>query len=250
MRVVAASVVALVIASSAGAAGSSDLTGHVWLLTSLSGKGPVPGTSPTMEFASSKVSGSTGCNSYSGGYTAGLRTLRVNQPIATTMKACSPAISAQEKSFLAMLDKVRRYAVRGDALTLRGSAGNQLATLKAQTQGLAGTSWRVTAYNNGKQAVTSVAAGTKLTAVFSKSAVSGSGGCNTYDAPYTATPPKISFGPIAATRKNCPSPAGVMTQETAYFTALGTARTYKVEGSTLELRTGSGALAVELTRAG
>jgi heat shock protein HslJ len=243
-------VVAFVAVSTAGAAGSSDLTGQVWVLSTLSGKGPVPGTSPTMEFASGKVSGSTGCNSYSGGYKSRLRTLRIEQPIATTMKACSPAISTQEKSFLAMLGKIRRYAVRGDTLTLKGAVGNQLARLKAETQELAGTSWRVTAYNNGKQAVTSVASGTKLTAAFSKPTVSGSGGCNTYDAPYTATPPKISFGPIAATRKNCPTPRAVMTQETAYFTALGTVRTYKVEGATLELRTGSGALAVELTRAG
>ena len=247
---ITAAAAALVVASAAGAAGSSKLTGHVWLLTTLSGKAPLAGTSPTMAFAANKVSGSTGCNAYSGGYEAGVRTLRISQPVATTMKACTPPVSAQEKSFLAMLDKVRRYVVRGDTLTLRGSLGREVATLKAQSQELAGTSWRVTAYNNGKSAVMSVAAATKLTAAFSKASVSGSGGCNTYDATYTAAPPKISFGPIAATRKNCPTPAGVMSQEGAYFAALGTAQTYVVEGSTLELRTGSGALAVELTRAG
>jgi heat shock protein HslJ len=244
--------IALSLALAAGggtAAGSSDLTGHSWLLKTLSGRPPVPHTSVTMTFSGGKVSGSTGCNSYSGGYTAGVRTLRIQGgQVAATRMACAEAISAQETSFLAMLDKIRRYAVRGDELTLRGTTGKELAKLEVQSQELAGTSWQAIAYNNGKQAVVSVDAKTKLTAVFSKDGnVSGSSGCNTFSATYEANPPKLSFGPFASTRKACASP-DVMTQESAYLAALASARTYRIGGETLELRTSTGALAVELSR--
>ena len=105
------------------------------------------------------------------------------------------------------------------------------------------------AYNNGKQAVVSVLAETKLTAVFGKSgSLTGFAGCNDYNASYTATAPRIAIGPVAATRKHCEEPAGVGEQEARYLAALETAATYRVEGSRLELRTADGALAVELHR--
>jgi heat shock protein HslJ len=107
----------------------------------------------------------------------------------------------------------------------------------------------VLAYNNGKQAVVSVLAETKLTAVFGKGgSLTGFAGCNDYNASYKAAAPKISIGPVASTRKHCEEPAGVGEQETSYLAALETAATYRVEGSRLELRTADGGLAVELHR--
>ena len=96
----------------------------------------------------------------------------------------------------------------------------------------------------------SVMAGTELTANFdAKGNLSGFGGCNEYSADVRATPPKISIGPVASTRKSCGTPAGVMDQETAYLAALGTAATYQVQGSTLEFRTAGGAIAADFTKA-
>jgi heat shock protein HslJ len=233
----------------ASAAGSSDLTGKIWALGSLGTAKPVPGTTVTMQFAGGEVSGSTGCNSYSAGYKAGLRSLSIEKPVAATRKACAPAVSSQEHAFLSMLESVKRYQVRNGTLTLRGSAGRPLATFEVVSQKLAGTSRDVVAYNNGKQAVTSVLAGTRLTAAFSaKGTVSGNAGCNSYDASYHATPPGISLGPIASTRKSCSTPAGVMTQEAAYLAALQSAATYTTDGTRLELHTKSGATAVDLER--
>lgn len=239
---------ALVGAVGAAAAGSSDLTGHVWLLTTLGGNPPLPHTTITMTFAAGKVSGSTGCNSYSASYKARIRTLRIEgSKVATTLIACPDAVAAQEKGFIAMLGDVRRYSVHREELTLRGATGKTLATLKVQSQELAGTSWVALSYNNGKHAVVSVNAKTKLTASFSDGNVAGDSGCNTFSATYDAIPPALSFGPFAATRKTCPS-AEVMTQESAYLAALATTRTYLISGTKLELRTSTGALAVELSR--
>ena len=83
---------------------------------------------------------------------------------------------------------------------------------EAQSGDLAGTSWIVTGYNNGKQAVTSVINGTTVTAKFgSDGNVSGSGGCNSYSASYTTNGKKtIKIGPAISTQMACAQPEGVM----------------------------------------
>jgi len=87
-----------------------------------------------------------------------------------------------------------------------------------ETIWVAGSSWNVVEYNNGKQAVVSVLAGTRLTAIFDKGGhISGSAGCNEFNGPVKTTPPKIVVGPLSATRKSCSTPAGVMEQEAGYL---------------------------------
>jgi heat shock protein HslJ len=242
-------VIAVALGAGVGSAQSSPLTANAWTLASLLGKAPLAATEPTAAFpATGNVSGSAGCNHYSGHYTSSGSTLRISSLISTQM-ACATKIMAQESVFLKALSSTRSYAVSGSTLTLRSAAGKTLMTFKAQSQALAGTSWNVTAYNNGKQGVESVLPSPKLTAVFDKAGnLSGFAGCNNYNATYKATAPKISIGPVSSTRKECTSPAGVMTQELHYLTALHTAATYRIEGSRLELRTATGALAAQFTR--
>lgn len=228
---------------------ANALIGKVWVLATLAGKAPLESTELTAEFTTKRrASGSAGCNRYAGIYRVSGSTIRIS-PLATTQKACAEPLERQETAFLRALSVARSFVVSGGTLTLKSSGGQRLATFKAQTQALAGTSWDVLAYNNGKQAVVSVLADTKLTAVFGMSgSLTGFAGCNDYNASYKATAPKISIGPVASTRKHCEEPAGVSEQETAYFAALETAAAYRIEGSRLELRTAGGALAVELRR--
>jgi heat shock protein HslJ len=228
---------------------ASPLTDKVWVLVTLAGKPPIKGTEFTAEFTTTRrLSGAAGCNRYTGVYRASGTTIRVS-PLATTQKACLEPIQQQERAFLRALSRARSFAVGRGTLTLKSAGGLRLATFRAQTQALAGTTWDVLAYNNGKQAVVSVLTATKVTATFGKDGnLTGFAGCNDYDATYQATAPRISIGPVAATRKHCEEPAGIGEQETAYLVALGSAATYRVEGSRLELRTADGALAVEAQR--
>jgi len=249
--VLAATVIAAAAEGSPDArnAGSSALTGRVWVLATIAGKAPLRGTDVTAAFtASGRVSGSAGCNRFTGTYKASGTTLRIS-PLATTQMACARPIALQERAFLKALSAARSFAVRRGTLTLRSASGRQLATFRAQTQALAGTSWEVLSYNNGNEAVVSVLADTKLTAVFGKNGkLTGFAGCNDYNASYKATAPRISIGPVASTKKLCSQPEGVSEQETAYLAALETAATFRIEGSRLELRTAEGALAVQLHR--
>jgi len=234
----------------AHAAQPSTLAGKVWVLTSLVGKPPLRATELTSEFTTGgKISGSAGCNQYSGSYTVSGSSFRISSPLASTRKACTRAVELQETGFLKALASARSYSVSGAKLTLKSASGKSLLTFKAQSQQLAGTSWTVSAYNNGKQGFESVLAGTKLTAVFGKDGnLSGFGGCNNYSGPYKATAPKVTIGPLASTMMHCGEPAGVSDQEARYLAALQTAATYRVEGTRLELRTAAGALAAELKR--
>lgn len=223
----------------------SALTGNVWLLTAVLSKAPVAGTSPTSEFTSASVSGSGGCNRYSGKVSVSGSTIRISS-IASTEMACQPKIMAQESVFLNALASARSYSTSGGTLALKGSNGRALLTYKAQSQQLAGTSWSVLSYNNGKQGVVSVNAATKLTAAFAKDgSLTGFAGCNNYAGTFKGTSPRISISQLSSTRKYCATPKGVMDQESQYLAALPTAATYRIEGRTLEMRTKSGAIAAD-----
>jgi heat shock protein HslJ len=249
----AASVVSLVVlggTAKAQAASQPTLTGKTWQLTKL---GPIDrrkaGITARFE-ANGRLSGFSGCNNYSGTYTASGGSITVSRKLALTRKACARVVMAQESLYLAALTAAKTYSIAGGALSLRARTGLTLATFAVQSQSLAGTSWVVVNYNNGKQAVVSVLSGTKLTADFDTTGhVSGFSGCNNYDGPAKAAAPKVSIGPLAGTRKFCGAPVGVMEQESAYLAALASAATYSIQGATLEFRTAGGAIAALLTRA-
>jgi heat shock protein HslJ len=66
--------------------------------------------------------------------------------------------------------------------------------------------------------------------------ISGSAGCNTYNATLTSTaddPSAFKVGPVAATRKACPDP--IMQQETRYLTLLSQAKAWKYDAGQLAL---------------
>jgi heat shock protein HslJ len=243
---------ALIFLSSCAASQPSsggDLTGQVWALSELKGKSLATGTGISAQFTSTnKVSGSAGCNRYSGSYTVSGSSITFSS-IASTMMACDTLVMAQESTYLNALGEAKTYTVKGNELSLFDSGGSTLAVYDAQTQDLSGTSWNVISYNNGKQAVTSVMIGSSLTADFgSDGTLSGNSGCNTYSGAYKLNGAQITVGPLASTKKFCNDPAGVMDQESQYLAALQSAASYLVEGNTLELRTQEGALAAQFTK--
>jgi len=243
-------VIIAALAAGAQATPPSSLTGKRWLLTSLNGSNR-RSLGITATFTSNgKLSGFSGCNNYSGSYTTGrLLSISIPNKLAVTMKACSQSVMTTESAYLKALTSATNYAVLKNRLSLIGRKSRTVLLFRVQSQPLAGTKWEVTGYNNGKQAVVSVAIGTTLTANFTATDVEGSAGCNHYGGKYTTTPPKIKIGPLAATKKECPTPEGVMTQEHEFLTALESAATYTLQGSTLEFRTAGGSIAVTLHRA-
>lgn len=228
----------------------SPLAGTSWLLAVLNGQSPVEGTSITLNFERlGRASGSDGCNDYSTSYAVAGSQLTFG-PIAGTMMACPDPVMQQATAYQQALAQTASYVIEGERLTLMNSGGAALATFDPQRAELAGTSWDVLSYNNGKEAVVSVIIGTKLTATFDADGrLSGNAGCNDYSGDYATEGEKITIGPLAATQKYCDQPAGVMEQEAQYLAALQSAATYRVDGNTMEMRTADGALAAVFQRA-
>jgi heat shock protein HslJ len=231
----------------AAAAQSSSLDGTAWVLTSLAGR-TVSGPAATGRFENGRVQGTDGCNRYTSTFTTKGASIRIGPAGATTRMACPPDVMKQAEAFAASLAGATTFRVTAGTLQLIGGDGAILSTFAAQSQSLAGSSWRATGINNGKGGVASPVAGSDVTLSFaSDGKVSGSGGCNAFTSTWTAAGNSLAFTPAAATRRMCPAP-GVMAQEQAFFEALGSVATMQIEADTLEMRTAQGALAVSLVR--
>lgn len=231
------------------AADPPALQDTAWVLAELPGRTLVPGSSVTMRFEDGRASGSDGCNRYGISYsTAGSKFTVEPGGIATQM-ACAPEVMQQASAFMASLTGAQAYRVEAGQLRLLGADGAVLARFAPQPEGLAGTAWHVTGYNNGRQAVVSVLMGTELTMEFSADGrVAGSAGCNRYTGSFKQDGKSLSFGPAAATRRMCVEPEGVMEQEQQFLEALETVATARQEADRLEMRTADGALAATLSQ--
>ena len=107
--------------------GSWDVTGYN------NGKqatvAPVADSKLTAIFTADQVSGSAGCNTYSGGYTIDGTTVKIG-PLASTQKACADqAVNDQEQQFLAALQASTTYSQSGNTLTLKVAGGENQVTL-------------------------------------------------------------------------------------------------------------------------
>jgi len=112
-------------ATPASPATADPLAGTSWALTTV-GDQPVPGgVTAGLKFAGAAVSGSSGCNTFSGPYRVDGQSLHIG-PLASTRMACDAASMAFEQAYLAALDGVTTWAVPQDApmgtqLTLTGT---------------------------------------------------------------------------------------------------------------------------------
>lgn len=110
------------------------LEGTTWSLTSIP-SAEIPGdTAPSATFQDGAVSGSGGCNNYSGSYQVSGQQLTFG-PIATTMMACQPPQMDLESAFLAALGEAASYAIEGDELILSDGGGAEVARFQAAAGG-------------------------------------------------------------------------------------------------------------------
>jgi heat shock protein HslJ/membrane-bound inhibitor of C-type lysozyme len=120
---------------------SAGIEGTAWLVEDIAGQGVIDRAQTTIGFdTSGRVSGSTGCNRYTGAATIENEVLRFGQ-LASTRRACVPALMDQEQKFLRALEGVRGYAVAANGLLhLHGASGEPLLRLAAMPKGAPGKS--------------------------------------------------------------------------------------------------------------
>jgi heat shock protein HslJ len=243
----------LLIATFAGGCSTSPsmndvdrLAGTAWVLSGLTGRDRVD-TTVTLRFDEGRAGGTDGCNRYSRPYETTGNRLEFGAPGVSTQMACPPPIAEQADALRSSLDRTRSYRVDAQRLELIAEDGSVLASFEPQPEGLAGTNWKVVAYNNGKQAVVSLLSGTEVTMQFATDGrVSGSAGCNQYTGSYTHDGSTLRFSPAAATRRMCARPEGIMEQEQQFLKSLEMVTNAMQEGDKLELRGERGQLVVSL----
>jgi len=118
---------------------SSAIAGKWRLVNMTEGDSPMPMVLPrspevTAEFAGDRLSGSGGCNRFSGGFEASDASLAIG-PLASTFKACEEAIMQQEVKYLQALQEAQRYEVDRDGLQIfyQTEQGSGVLRFVAQT---------------------------------------------------------------------------------------------------------------------
>ena len=220
---------------------AASVEGTLWTLASyLSGEGKtiavLPETEVTIELKDGQSSGSGGCNKYFGAYAADGSSLTFGV-MGSTMMACLPPVSDQEIQYLSALSTAASYEIVDGKLQMASGEGEIVLTYAVlEPMPLAGTTWRLTGYNNGKGGFASVLSGSEVLALFGDDGrVTGSAGCNNYFASYEVAGETLLVGPAGSTRMMCAEPEGVMDQEAAYLATLGSAATYQIKGDSLQV---------------
>jgi heat shock protein HslJ len=157
--------------------------------------------------------------------------------MAATMMACPEPLMAQDKAVSDAFAAVARVRLEGEMLELLDGAGVPvLRFVRLPSSPLVGPVWELKDYNNGKQAMVSALAGSRITLeLHDDGTLGGFDGCNRLMSGYVMKEGKLVFGPLATTRMACRGPEGATQQASAFAAALGTVVGYRVEGGDLTL---------------
>jgi len=107
---------------------NATLENTYWRLTALGGEPTlvIPNIQEPhfiLHPADTRVSGSTGCNQFSGNYELSGQSLRFGK-VSSTLRAClDPELNRQERTLLDAVNAARQWQVTGDSLELSGEAG-------------------------------------------------------------------------------------------------------------------------------
>jgi PKD repeat protein len=95
----------------------ANLEGGSWHLTTV-----LPGTDITAQFNRGQVSGSSGCNNYSGTYTAQESSITSGSLVISALsggqRQCADDVMALEARYLEALQSATQYSIQGDTLTI------------------------------------------------------------------------------------------------------------------------------------
>jgi heat shock protein HslJ len=239
----------LVAACSTGPGTGGQLEGTDWVLRSYALEGSlvmVPETQfADAEFTADRVSGFAGCNDFHARYRAGGRTLFISDP-ASTLMACADEANALESAYLANLGASRFYSERQGTLTIFDAEGTTILVFDAAPRNPMLGNWTVDSFATAPGTLAAPIEGTSLTAVFGIASVGGSGGCNQFTGTYGTNGNVVRIGRLATTRMACADE--IMSQETAFLTAMEGAALIDRRGPSLMLTDLHGDTVVALVR--
>ena len=163
----------------------------------------------------------------------------------------APGVMDQESIYLVLLGKAASVTAGNTSLTFADAKGSTILSfariIPPAPAPFVGTTWTLDSFYTA-DAVSSVIAGTTITAVFDRDGnVTGSAGCNRYFASYAVMGTSMSVGSAGSTAMNCTSP-GVGQQERTYLASLSRATTFIITGDRLVLADTKGATLLSFTK--
>jgi heat shock protein HslJ len=232
------------------------LNGTGWTLTDYASNGTsqkaLKGATVTLDFGEEgRITGSAGCNHYFASYKMKGTAITIGQGGSTLMYCAAAGVMEQESAYLTLLNQAALLTVKNDRLFLTDAKGKTILsftrTVPPAPEPLVGTNWTLKSFHTA-DAVSSVIAGTTITAVFLEDGrVAGSAGCNRYFASYNVTGTSVSIGTAGSTKMYCASP-GVMQQESNYLVSLNSATTFTINGDRLILADANGTTLLSFTK--
>jgi heat shock protein HslJ len=212
----------------------------------------LPGTEITAFFDGyGGVSGSAGCNRYTGSYSGTLNNLAIGTPATTKMNCPSPpGIMSQESLYLISLQGASRFRIERDILTILDSNGNTILVYSLVPPGqltplpLTGTTWFLNSFVDATGNFYSPGPSHSVSLqLASDNQLNGNAGCNNYFGSYTVGGNTISFDPLATTTRFCSDP-GVMDLEATYLAVLPQMVLFQISGNELTLSDGTGKISI------
>jgi heat shock protein HslJ len=217
----------------------------VWTTNSINNEPVLASTTLTVQFdEQGEVTGFDGCNNLNSTYTINGSNISISPNMISTKKACSVEIMTQADTFTQLLISSSGYKL-GDGVMVLIQDENEGLSFTGATNSLAKTSWEVTGYNNGKEAVVGPITDTNPTITFGDDgSISGNASCNTYSGTYSLQGESISIITIASTQRECFEPEGIMEQERMFLDYLQGASVIQIQGDLLYLRTDEDQIAI------
>lgn len=245
----ATTMVALILALTACAPppdAAPALAGTAWVVTTISAAPTLTERRPHIAFAATTVSGTSGCNGFSGSYSRSHDSLTFS-PLVITAMACSPAaVMDQETALTAALSTVTNATGSASGLTLTDATGKTVLTLEPDpspspsTAAALNRTWRLTTITSHATSSSTIA-GSEVSLTIDTAAGHYSGhACNRFGGDLVLNGDAITFGAPASTKMAC-VPASLDTQEATVLNFLKRMTSWRVTDGRLSLTAADGA---------
>lgn len=230
--IVIVALIASIFALPAAAQLPDPLAGTAWELVSINGDSVVEGSTVTLSFGTDgRAFGSGGCNNYGTSYSFNEDRIFFSQAVSTMMACMEEGLMEQELAFQLALSTAETFTQTSEQLTITLADGGELVFAPLFT--LTGTNWQVFTLG-GEETVAAI------TLSFGDNGeATGSGGCNTFSAPYIDNAGDLRFGPAVSTMMACVDESA-NAQELAFFQALEAASSYAIVDGQLVISYGDG----------
>lgn len=169
------------------------------------------------------------CNSMSGKYSAGKKSIKISK-IITTLKACQEA--EKEQAFSSLLRSANSYSIKKGELTLFGKNNKSALMFKRKVDEKAVSiigKWQLVSMTRDGKSLPLI--GKAITLNIDKNKIGGNGGCNSYGGSFSQKGKEVTFSEIFSTKMWCDnSPT-----ENLYFQTLEESVNYELKNGQLIL---------------